>query len=185
MEYASLVGAKLPDTQTTTESMVSSVETAITWTQDKFKELESSARQMTSNYSAAVMGLNEFTAGLTKCSNSIDVAVKNFRQAIRKLLVAGVDVSPSSKPAAHTPVNPELVTNPTLVRDQAAALFALEGDISRIKSDLEVCDYDSATVSLYLNKPYFLRVIDSPRGVMMQTLVLHCFFNGISGWFFP
>ena len=139
MEYASLVGSTLPETAT--ESVVSSVETAVTWTQDNFKKLELSARQLKSVYSDAATSFEEFSTGLTKCIGSVDAAEKAFRQAIRKLLAAGVDVNPHCEPANRTPMIPELITDPILVRDQATSLFALKGEISRIQSSFEVFNH--------------------------------------------
>lgn len=167
LEYASLVGVKLPATQAHTKSVISSVETAVEWTQNKFNELEASARKYSSLYSDAAMGFNEFTAGLAKCRESLDAAEKVFWQAIRKLLAAGVDVNPRCEASARTPVNPQMVTNPVLVRGQASSIFALEGDILHIKSALE------ASHSFALSRPMNLLRRFSSHHICLKGLNIH------------
>ncbi|CDS39395.1 Spectrin alpha actinin [Echinococcus multilocularis] len=137
LEYASLVGVELPVTQSSAESIVPSVETAVDWTQNKFNELEALAGEHSTRYSDAAMGFSDFATGLAKCSESLDAAEKTFWQATRKLLAAGVNVNPRCEGNACAPANTQMITNPVLVKDQASCIFALEGHILHIKSALE------------------------------------------------
>ncbi|VDM16562.1 unnamed protein product [Hydatigera taeniaeformis] len=144
LEYASLTGAKLPPPQTT-ESVISAVETAVEWTQNKFNKLEHSAREYASIYSDAAMSFNEFTMGIAKCCESLDAAEKVFWQSTRKLLAAGVDVNPRCEASARTPVNPQMITNPVL------ALKMQADELSNRK--LPAVLVPSSTIKTCINEP--------------------------------
>lgn len=124
--------------QESAENVISSVNTAVTWVQNKFNSLAALTREQSTIYSEAASGFNDFSTGLAICHEALDVAEKNFWQSVRKLLAAGVDVNPRSNTNARVPLNADLITNPALVRDQAALLFALDADLSRIMKAVKV-----------------------------------------------
>ncbi|VUZ50157.1 unnamed protein product [Hymenolepis diminuta] len=145
-EYATNVGADISNLKESAENVISSVNTAVTWVQNKFNSLAALTREQSTIYSEAASGFNDFSAGLATCHEALDVAEKNFWQSVRKLLAAGVDVNPRSDTSARVPLNTDLITNPAFVRDQAALLFALDPDLSRIMKALE--NLDEQTINL-------------------------------------